>query len=334
MVLLRFNADQTFTILEEKPLFYMCPRDQEVDDTIADARLMWFRRRVYTHGNGWGLRFDDFGAQKKQLSTAVVKCSTSKNCELAVEMLMRLESEPEEKGGPHNVHEIVFPCMNNDFSYKRHGTDVIEKNWSFFEVNGEMYMEYMLGPHIVARIDMDMPRTTCNHPADCSVVHRHDGTVFEHIARAKGGNCFFSPGGSPIRWSKKEFINVGHVKYDYTAVELLAVNDKLDTLRMHPGEAVYLMFFYTFSAQAPFEILRVSHSFIPSYSGNPYALVFAMGIAPLPKRQGFVVSYGEGDSTSNLLTLSRVTINRMLVPVDKITPETYRFEWLPAEINN
>lgn len=335
LTLLRYDpASETFSVMEERPLHYLCPKDQAFDDVIADARLMWFQKEVYAHGNGWGLRSDEFGAQQKRVKTNVMQCSKGRSrCELAVEMLLKLEAEPQAVSEPNQVHEIVFPCLNSDFSYHKRGSDIIEKNWSFFEVDGEMYMEYTLGPHVVARIDMASERQTCNHPADCTVVHKHENTVFERIVRAKGGGCYFSPGGSPIRFNEREMLNVGHVKYDFTAVELLPVQDRLQDLRMHPAQYVYLMFVYTFATRPPFELMRVSHAFIPSYAGNPYALVFAMGIAALP-RQKYVISYGEGDSISNLLTLSKRRLNRMLLPVEDVTPDNYRFEWLPAKLTD
>lgn len=325
--LLRYHPEsKTFEVLEEKPMSYFCPKDIPINDVVADGRLVVYQDKVYVHGNGWGVRHDELGAQKKDVKRTVSSCSRSGGtCELVVEMLMRLDSKPS-ASMPTSVHELIFPCLNNDFSYhSRHG-DVVEKNWSFFEIKGRFYTEYLLAPHIVAKIDMKSPRKTCNHPVECDHIHRQNDTVFGRIAKAKGGGCFFSPGGSPIAFNEHEMINVGHVKYNYTEVTLLDVASH-PGLRMHPSNYVYLMFIYTFSSQPPFELRRVTHSFIPVHKDNPYALVFAMGIAPLP-HDDYVISYGEGDDTSNMLILPRARIEHMLLPVDSMTPDNYRFEWL------
>lgn len=326
LVLMRYNPKtRKFVILEESLLKYYCAQAQDIENSIADARLMMFRGKVYAHGNGWGFEEDSFGVPKKQLKRSVWSCASGKNqCELAVEMLLSLQSGPGQNKNPTNVHQVIFPCLSSEFGYKTRDGDMIEKNWSFFEVDNQLYTEYSLSPHIVARLDMDTPRRSCNHPVECDDVYEEKNTIFQKISRLYKG-CYFSPGGSPYRWSDDEFINVGHVKYRYEDNHLIPINTS--RIRLHPSY-VYLMFVYTFSTKPPFSIRRLSYSFIPNHKHNHYALVFAMGIAPVQHGQEFAISYGEGDSTSNMIVVSRRWLEERLVPVDEIQPTAYEFKWI------
>ena len=329
LVLLKYDKETNrFMILEERDLGYFCPKDVPVKNVIADARLAMLNGKIYAHGNGWGVRRGQLGSQRKKLTTTVRSCMISRYCELVVEMLMRLETSQEKASDeklPSDVHELIFPCMTNLFSYNRRGSDIIEKNWSFFSVHDNCYTEYGLQPHVVAKMDMLSPHHgECNHIVDCTDTYEQKNTIFEKVCELIGESCYFSPGGSLIVYNEKELINVGHFKYDYTVQNLLPIDPSKQ--RIHNLNYVYLMFFYTISSSPPFQLMRVSHAFIPTDGTTPYALVFAMGIAPIGNTS-FVVSYGEGDDTSNLLILSKKELESMLVDVDSLQPQDYTFTW-------
>ena len=86
------------------------------------------------------------------------------------------------------------------------------------------------------------------------------------------------------------------------------------------------MYFYTFSTEYPYNILRVSHAFIPPTHGK-YLLAFPMGIAPVNGNK-FAVSYGEADKFVKIMTISTNEIEKMMLNYLTLDPIKYKFKVL------
>ncbi|GLC35550.1 hypothetical protein PLESTM_000336400 [Pleodorina starrii] len=116
----------------------------------------------------------------------------------------------------------------------------------------------------------------------------------------------------------------------------------------------YFMFFYTFSARAPHVVTRLSHAVIPLHKDQPHGGVYfpigldALGplapVTPSAAAAGadsssggggggsgamgadkYILSYGVNDDTGFVLMLTRQEIERLLMPVGEVKPETYEF---------
>ena len=84
----------------------------------------------------------------------------------------------------------------------------------------------------------------------------------------------------------------------------------------------YFMFLYTWRAAPPYDVMHVSHAFIPSDAQDHTGVVFPAGLQLL-QSGGLLVSYGKGDDRSMLLTLGRAMLEEMLQPVDGLDARNY-----------
>lgn len=144
-------------------------------------------------------------------------------------------------------------------------------------------------------------------------------------------NIYISLSTPPVNYNGK-YLSVGHIKIAYKNINkespfikfLNNTRVKYDDLIKNHGKYIYFMFFFEYTSD--FIMTRISHSFIPTNDDNchlPYLLVFASGLTIYENK--LMISYGEGDVRSKLLTIDISLVNNMLVDVDDLTPETYKF---------
>ncbi|KAG2488098.1 hypothetical protein HYH03_013248 [Edaphochlamys debaryana] len=91
----------------------------------------------------------------------------------------------------------------------------------------------------------------------------------------------------------------------------------------------YAFFFYRFSATPPYNITHLSHGFIPD-TGQPAShhtgIVFPIGLERLGSDDSeYLITYGESDQASRVLTMSAADVDAMLQPLDDWMrePESY-----------
>ncbi len=91
------------------------------------------------------------------------------------------------------------------------------------------------------------------------------------------------------------------------------------------GKYLYFMFFVLFDDN--YNIISMSQQFIPTdgKSHLPYLLVFPSGLTYNKTTDDFIISYGEGDVSSKILILKSSDIDRLLIPIHKISPSIYPF---------
>lgn len=249
-----------------------------------------------------------------------------------------------------DVSKKVYPCLNVDkdlpVPWKRimaKGNRCFEgqreeKNWVWWEYdNGEekrMMLSYFLYPHVVL---------SQNDDGRCSALPAspHSIDFFAEIQK-KYKTLRFLLGTPPIKFRKEgakkaeEYLAVGHAKYDFKKAEAsgtpILSNETLSGKRLHydvacgdaPSHLIYFMFLYTFDANPPFAVRRISKCFIPP-TDSGYLLPFPMGVANAANDTLFI-SYGEGDSKVKVLEMTRLEIDQMLLNVNYLDANDYPFD--------
>ena len=211
---------------------------------------------------------------------------------------------------------IVMPKSNRCFEGQRE-----EKNWVMWYDGNRENMSYFVEPHIVFKVNKNNNQ--------CKIVGNTSSGSFKKISMLYKSARFLL-GTPPIIYNDDEYIAVGHFKYNYKKTTILKKSDLKDKI-LHfnkscsdnPGHLIYMMYFYTFSKKAPYEITRVSHAFIPS-EAKKYLLTFPMGITKLEESK-FVISYGEGDVLVKLLTMNRKEIESLLMDYKTLDPTKFKF---------
>ena len=186
-----------------------------------------------------------------------------------------------------------------------------EKNWVFWK---EKYITYTVEPHVVFEK---------NNDASCKQLIHQSSKNFISELQKRYKSLRFGLGAPPILFNSKEFIAIGHAKYDIRTDTILPIHHVHSKLihrnisshyiindKVNP-RMVYMMFFYTFERKPPFKLTRISHSFLPE-NNSLFTLTFPMGITKV--KSNFIVSYGEGDKFCKLLKISSKTINKLLIP--------------------
>lgn len=212
----------------------------------------------------------------------------------------------------------------DNFTPKKYG-----RNWSMFLKRDQLYFSFQFLPHQVIRV---------NDGSRCQLLEHSLSVNVPDISRyfyTFGKEYRFSLGSPAIPYNEKEYIAVGHSRFNiigYQGIspistlnyskfikEKIRSKDNIDPLMFY-----YFMYFYTFDRDT-FEIMRMSQSFTPT-PHDPYWLVFAAGITYAPY-DSFMISYGEGDIRCKVITLSRKMIESMLLPIDYMlkSPEIHDF---------
>lgn len=136
-----------------------------------------------------------------------------------------------------------------------------QKNWAPFEWNGKLLCEYTLVPHDILEIDINTGLTEKIFT---------DGN--DHIDIKKGHSL---RGGAPPILVGDKYLGIGHTR--------------------SPGSADYYHFFYTFEAQPPFSIIKISKQFKIDTSN---LIQFVAGLSLYEDK--IYISYGVGDRTNRI----------------------------------
>ena len=104
----------------------------------------------------------------------------------------------------------------------------------------------------------------------------------------------------------------------------------------------YFFFLYTWSAHPPYQIMHISHAFIPYDAEDHKGVYFPTGLQLLPRPNGYrknddqpsdnapglpslMFSYGKDDSLAHAMTLSGEAVREYLQPIDGLDPQQYKF---------
>jgi len=240
-----------------------------------------------------------------------------------------------------------------------------EKNWSYYKDNDKEYYFYLLNPFIIYTHSNNnkeyCEKNVYNNSSELVNFFNYYSTG--EFGSKPGTNKYnvklaqFSMGSSAIKYSNNEMIGVGHCKvpiltgdpneYPYKHPHLRKHSDKPNKYfwiehpellknfevinnATKPGIYrminIYLMFVYTFDPYIK-QITRLSHCFIPytnKESYKPFCLVFPTGISISPYNK-VIISYGEGDVKRKCLITDKKYIESILIPVNKLNPNTYKF---------
>jgi len=151
--------------------------------------------------------------------------------------------------------------------------DQTQKNWSFFEHNGDLLCEYSILPHIILKIDINLGITTEVYKTGKKGL---DVTSYKSL---RGGS-------NSIRTTlngKKCYLNIGHITTGY------------------PYD--YKHFFYIFECKPPFEILGITE---PSKLDSKARIQFAAGISEF--KDNIYVTYGISDCHNRISIFSKTKI--------------------------
>ena len=283
--------------------------------------------KVYAYGQ-FILKHDElsklnaFGAK---MNKPLKQCLHDLNCETTVVAMFHLEVQEDEKQSEKiptsvNIVKIELPCLDLDLIYKNHNQHVIEKNWQFFEYKQRIYFEYLLHSHKVYSLGSLNKLTKCGKLFDTHSDMEEIRSKYQHAG------LFFSPGGSIVPYDPEHYIGAGHVKYAHEKEPNLLGKVKGQG-RFYHSVYVYAMFLYLVKREPPFKIVKFSSPFIPS--SELYSLVFPMSICFSKKNHAWIIAYGEGDDTANLLYLKPEAVETLLS--EQPTPETFRVGWLATE---
>jgi predicted GH43/DUF377 family glycosyl hydrolase len=151
-----------------------------------------------------------------------------------------------------------------------------QKNWSFFEHEGDLLCEYSISPHVILRVDTNLGET--------KEIYRSGkrGIDVTNYSSLRGG-------ANSIRTNikgKEYYLNIGHVTSG------------------HPHD--YKQFFYIFDVNPPFEILGISE---PSKLDAKARIQFAAGISEF--EDNIYVSYGISDCYNRISIFSKDKIQSL-----------------------
>jgi hypothetical protein len=317
IAVLKFE-NRRFVTLREMMLEY--PEHLSVfDDNLQDARIVRLQDKFYVYGQAWIEPYyplADTIREEAEDESNVTTCLKDRNCAAVVTLFQHVEFQMHDQDGlPYKalIKSVQIPCIKRPEINRIHNGMAIEKNWCFFESQGQKFFQYTLHPHIVISMDCKQKYET---PSPLQAIKSH----------FKCG-MFFSPGGPLMPWKKGQLLGCGHMKYTWNCLKLLNIpREKF----LHPegwGGYVYCLFFYVIENTPPFHIVSYSHGYIPEFQGQNYALVFPMGCIPLPKQQ-WAISMGNGDDTSNIMIVHQKDIQKKLIPANfPFNPSTYTVTW-------
>lgn len=161
-----------------------------------------------------------------------------------------------------------------------------DKNWMYFESEGNLYAVYSIDPHVVIRIDGDK----------IEEVARTEPNLTKKIwwyGEPRGGSCPWNIGNDEFL----TFFQSHYIPYGFY-------------------RRVYVMGAYVFSAKPPFQIKRVTRAplLVPeTHDVKMHAVVFPGGA--VFRDDKWVVPFGYNDCESGLAIFSREQVDSLMVPV-------------------
>lgn len=161
-----------------------------------------------------------------------------------------------------------------------------DKNWMYFERDGNLYAVYSIDPHVVVRIDGDK----------IEEAGRSDHGLKRNIwwyGEPRGGSCPWYIGNDEfLTFFQSHYIPAGFYR------------------------RVYVMGAYVFSAKPPFEIKRITHKPLiapESTDTTMHAVVFPGGA--VFKDDKWVVPFGYNDVESRVAIFTREAVDSLMVKI-------------------
>lgn len=187
-------------------------------------------------------------------------------------------------------------------------SNTVEKNWSFWQINGELQFSYGLYPaHNIYQLAIN------NNIIGCTGATVALQWPFLQLFKKFYQDKIHISVTTPAVPFESYFLGIGHIKYDYknlnglegTALYNFTEKMKNAGKRFHPM-FIYLMFFYVFDTNG--NPVAISYMFLPT---SDTALCFPSGLT-LTQDGNFLVSYGDGDVKCKYFTTTKEIINKML----------------------
>lgn len=231
----------------------------------------------------------------------------------------------------------------------------IEKNWSIWqESDNSLKFSYGLSPtHEIFSLKIN------KNIIDCDGIQKIHGKVnfFHELEKYYNKIVSISLTTPALLQLNGKFLAVGHLKYKYRHIDynvnemdkiipqtspytseildsnrftaktthanspLLIFHKKMikENKKFHPL-LVYMIFLYEFESTPPYNVTRVSPMFIPN---SDYTLCFPTNITWSSPLKAYAISYGDHDTSCNMLVLTPKEINDSLEPL--VSPEKVRF---------
>ena len=177
-------------------------------------------------------------------------------------------------GDDGHVEKVVFPQYAD--------RSRLEKNWQFFEVDGELQSVYSIQPHVILK---------------------HRG---QRVVRAARTDARLPRSGGHLRGGAPP-VRCGDEYYCF-----------FHATKEAKGQFVYAMGVYTFAAASPFAIRRYARPFFAAADhdrtpGYNKSVVFPCGA--LRREDAWIISYGYHDRECRIAIFDAADIERILKPV-------------------
>lgn len=253
-------------------------------------------------------------------------CSTT-NC-FSMNLLELTYDPTEETVELEKLHQVICP----DKSFK------IEKNWSAFYKDSELYFYYTFDKRKVLKYNANVctvESELTTGPAE--LMKLSNEIVGSNITNWTQGDIVIKLSTPSLQLDDNTYISVGHisVKFDFIKknpekFKFLTETAPLDALDKHANHPslIYFMMFFTFDKNT-YEVKKISNAFIPTsksiFSHTPYLLAFPSGFIELDTNT-YLISYGEGDERSKLMAIEKGEVTKLLRPIPK--GEDYKFGFL------
>ncbi len=262
------------SLVQHEGLLLLASRDRETGAGVAlselgpDYQPRWTRRLSIVHPRASAACEDPrlffFGGQ---LHCAFIGVEHDGRDWHVHQMVCRLGDDGE-------VEEVWLP----EYAART----VQEKNWQFFEHEGELYSVYTVSPHVVLR---------------------HRGGKAEKVAhtaaRLAWPGCHLRGGAPPVR--------VGDERYHF-----------FHCVKERDGQKEYSTGVYTFAARPPFEMCRAAETpiLLPDEHDRPPGLVSVVFPCGALLRDGqWIISYGYQDRECRIAVFAAEEIEKRLRPV-------------------
>ncbi len=176
----------------------------------------------------------------------------------------------------------------------------IEKNWSMWPASdGRVGVSWMIAPHHVFFTSQISNLKTC-------------GRTEDPVVTAAPPGVHLSLGTPAIELSRGVMMGVGHAKIKLDDIRDGEFALPAEPSYIHPKQNRryrYFMFLYKFN-QGDGRIVSISGFFIP-WSGMASNIFFPCGLAWDERRYWINMTYGVGDATSHVITLTPRTIDEI-----------------------
>lgn len=283
------------------------------DYRIEDCRVWKHNGKIFISGSlaDWYDRGGEALHHVLTEDTDIRRCLND-DCFSVMQFMGELDISTSEQllGSKHVcLKNMWFPCVHHKHTYVLSPLGVMEKNWVYWSREKRLFVSYSVTPHVVFETISgrrgDLSSVNCDKVSSTK-------SALDDVKTYKGVKLVFRGGSNAIKLQSGEFMAVGHSVLSDTRIPG-------SQGRRHELEKTYLMFFYTFDADPPHKLNRVSDSFLPL---SDYNVVFPCGVTNAPGG-GFLVSYGEGDVDNNILHITTKDLNRVLYKVADLKTRKY-----------